>query len=171
MPEPSRGDPPPADPTQPGSVRASGEDSVGALARRGGDRMRLTFSKPPRYPDAMKSTCTGLALLLAAFAAAAQAQVQDRAREQAIQSGQLRAGAAYGDLQQAQREAKRAEQEFINAQEAQRAAQKHAEDTKRQLDAAKKAVDAARQKEAQAGKAYDDALNAVDRARQPPPAK
>ncbi|MEK7681606.1 MAG: hypothetical protein AAB369_02115, partial [Chloroflexota bacterium] len=63
-----------------------------------------------------------MVLLLMAGAAAAQAPVQDRAsREQAIQSGQLRAGAAYGDLQQAQREAKLAEQEFLNAQEGQRA--------------------------------------------------
>lgn len=115
----------------------------------------------------MKSTVIGLMLLLTAGAAAAQAPVQDRAsREQAIQSGQLRAGAAYSNLQQAQREAKLAEQELLNAQEAQRAAQKHAEEMKRQLDGAKKAVEAARQKETQARKAYDDALSAVDRARQ-----
>jgi hypothetical protein len=108
-------------------------------------------------------------LLLVALAAAAQAPVQDRVgREQAIQSGQQRAGVAYSNLQQAQREAKLAEQDFLNAQEAQRAAQKHAEEMKRQLDGAKKAVDAARQKEAQARKAYDEALNAVDQARQPP---
>ena len=119
----------------------------------------------------MRKVCTGL-LLWVTLAAAAQAPAQDRvSREQAIQSGQLRAGAAYTNLQQAQREAKLAEQEFLNAQEAQRAAQKHAEEMKRQLDGAKKAVDAARQKEAQAHRAYDEALSAVDRARQPPPAK
>lgn len=101
------------------------------------------------------------------WALTAAAQTQDRVgREQAIQSGQLRAGAAYSDLQQAQREAKLAEQNFLNAQQAQREAQKHAEEMKRQLDGAKKAVDAARRKEAQAVKAYDDALSAVDRARQ-----
>jgi len=115
--------------------------------------------------------CTGL-LLTVALAAAAQAPVQDRAsREQAIQSGQQRAGAAYSNLQQAQHEAKLAEQDFLNAQEAQRAAQKQAEEMKRQLDGAKKAVDAARQKEAQARKTYDEALDSVDRARQRPPAK
>ena len=115
--------------------------------------------------------CAGL-LLLAAFAAAAQAPVQAPAgREQAIQSGQQRAGVAYSDLQQAQREAKRAEQEFLNAQEAQRAAQKHAEEMKRQLDGAKRAVDAARQKEAQARKRYDAALDAVDKAFQKPSEK
>ena len=118
-----------------------------------------------RYPDAVRTVCTGL-LLVVAFAAAAQAQVPDRAREQSIQSGQLRAGAAYSNLQQARREAKLAGQEFLNAQEAQRAAQKHAEEMKRQLDGAKKALDAARQKEAQARKAYDEALDSVDRARQ-----
>ena len=84
----------------------------------------------------MRIICTGL-LLLVALAAAAQAPVQDRAgREQAIQRGQQRAGAAYRDLQQAQYEAKLAEQEFLNAQEA------------------------------QARKAYDEALDGVDRARQ-----
>jgi chromosome segregation ATPase len=116
----------------------------------------------------MKTAIIRLVLLLSASVAAAQAPVQDRAREQAIQSGQQRAGMAYNNLQQAQREAKLAEQEFLNTQEAQRAAQKHAEEMKRQLDGAKKAVDAARQKEAQARKAYDEALDSVDRARQPP---
>lgn len=118
-----------------------------------------------RYPDAVRKVCASL-LMMWALTAAAQSPVQDRAgREQAIQSGQLRAGAAYNNLQQAQREAKLAEQEFLNAQEAQRAAQKHAEEMKRQLDDAKKAVEAARKKEAQARKAYDEALDSVDRAR------
>jgi hypothetical protein len=120
----------------------------------------------------MKTAVIGLVLLLTAGAAAAQVPVEDRAgREQSIQSGQLRAGAAYSNLQQAQHEAKLAEQDFLSAQEAQRAAQKHAEDTKRQLDGAKKALDAARQKEAQARKAYDEALDDVDRARRRPPVK
>jgi CRISPR/Cas system-associated endonuclease Cas1 len=120
----------------------------------------------------MKTAGIGLVLLLSAGAAAAQSPAQDRAsREHAIQSGQQRAGMAYSNLQQAQYEAKLAEQDFLNAQEAQRAAQKHAEEMKRQLDGAKRAVDAARQKEAQARKAYDEALSAVDRARQPAPAK
>jgi len=115
----------------------------------------------------MKSTCMGLVLLLAAPATAAQAPAQDRAsREQAIQSGQQRAGRAYSNMQQAQYEAKLAEQDFLNAQEAQLAAQKRAEEMKQQLDGAKKAVDAARQKEVQARKAYDEALDSVDRARQ-----
>ncbi|MGH9650924.1 MAG: hypothetical protein ACRD3I_10695, partial [Terriglobales bacterium] len=92
-------------------------------------------------------------------------------REQAIQRGQQRASGAYSNLQQAQYEAKLAEQEFLNAQEAQRSAQKHAEDMKRQLDGAKTALDTARAREVQARKAYDEALDGVDRARRPPPAK
>jgi len=120
----------------------------------------------------MKTAVIGLVLLLSAGAAAAQAPVQDRAsREQAIQSGQLRAGMAYNDMQQAQHEAKLAEQDFLNAQETQRAAQKYAEEMKRQLDGAKNALDAARQKEAQARKRYDAALDAVDKAFQKPSAK
>jgi predicted nucleic acid-binding Zn-ribbon protein len=106
---------------------------------------------------------------VAAGAAAAQTPAPDRVgREQAIHSGQLRAGAAYGNLQQAQREWKRAEQDYLDAQEAQRAAQKHAGEMKQQLDGAKKAVDAARQKEARARKAYDEALDDVERARKLP---
>lgn len=120
----------------------------------------------------MKAAVIGLVLLLLAGAAAAQAPVEDRSgREQAIQSGQQRAGVAYSNLQQAQYEAKLAEQEFLNAQDAQRAEQKRAEEMKQQLDGAKKALDAARQKEAQARKAYDEALTDVERARQRPPAK
>jgi len=120
----------------------------------------------------MKIAIIGLVLLLTAGAAAAQAPVQDRtSREQAIQSGQQRAGRAYSNMQQAQYEAKLAEQDFLNAQEAQLAAQKRAEEMKQQLDGAKKALDSARQKEAQARKAYDDALTEVDQARQRPPGK
>lgn len=104
--------------------------------------------------------------------AGAQAPVADpTGREQAIQRSQLKTGAAYRDLQQAQYESKLAEQDFLNAQDTQRAAQKQADDLKRQLDAAKKALDAAKAKEAQARKRYDEALGTVDRAFQTPPAK
>jgi septal ring factor EnvC (AmiA/AmiB activator) len=107
-----------------------------------------------------------------AGAAHAQAPVEDlTSREQAIQRGQLKTGAAYRDLQQAQYESKLAEQDVLNAQDAQKAAQKQADDLKGQLDAAKKALDAAKAKEAQARKRYDEALGAVDRAFQAPPAK
>jgi len=113
-----------------------------------------------------------LILLLAAPAAMAQAPVEDlTGREQAIQRSQQRTGAAYRELQQARYEAKLAEQDFLNAQEAHSAAQKHAGEMKRQLDAAKQALDAARQKEAQTRKRYEAALSDVDKAFQKPPAK
>jgi|SRR5882672_231635 len=115
---------------------------------------------------------TGFVLLLTATAAWAQAPVQDLSnREQAIQRSQQNSGAAYRDLQQLRYEAKLAEQDFLNAQEAQRAAQQRADEMKRQLDAAKKSLDTARAKEAQANKRYEEALNSVDQAFQKPPAK
>jgi len=124
-----------------------------------------------RYSGEMRATCAGL-LLLAISAAPAQAQVRDAIeREQALSSAQLRAGAAYQDMQRAQQEAKRAEQDFLNAQEAERAAQKHAAETKRQLDSAKQALGAARAREVKARKTYDEALDAVDRAWKAPPAR
>lgn len=120
----------------------------------------------------MRSFFPGAAMLLFAAAVAAQAPVEDLAsREQAIQRSQQRTGAAYRDLQQARYEAKLAEQEVLNAQDAQQAAQQQADERKKQLDAAKKALDAARAKEAQAKKRYDDALGSVDSAFQKPPAK
>ena len=102
----------------------------------------------------------------------AQAPVNDlTSREQAIQRSQQKSGAAYRDLQQAQYEAKLAEQDYLNSQEAHKAAQNHADEMKRQLDAAKKAFDAAKSKEALARKRYDETLGGVDRAFQNPPAK
>ena len=104
--------------------------------------------------------------------ALAQAPVEDlTGRDQAVQRSQLKAGAAYRALQQAQYEAKLAEQDVLNAREAQQAAQKHADEMKRQLDAATKALAAAKEKEARARKAYDEALGGVDKAFQKPPAK
>jgi len=113
-----------------------------------------------------------LAGLALATTAQAQAPVEDlTSREQAIQRSQQKTGAAYRDLQQAQYETKLAEQDFLNARDAQAAAQKQADEMKRQLDAAKKALDAARSKVAQARKRYDEALGGVDNAFQKPPAK
>jgi len=104
--------------------------------------------------------------------AQAQAPVEDlRSREQSIQRSQQKTGAAYRELQQAQYETKLAEQDYLNAQEAQRAAQKHADEMKRQLDAASKALAAAKAREARTRKAYDEALGGVDKAFQKPPAK
>lgn len=120
----------------------------------------------------MRAIYVSLIALLVAAAAPAQVPVEDRtSREQAIQRGQQRTGAAYRELQQARYESKLAEQDFLNAQEASRAAQRHADEMKRQLDAAKKALDAAKLKEAQARKRYDEALKDVDRAFRKPPDK
>jgi len=120
----------------------------------------------------MKATRAGLILMLAATGAAAQAPVRDAIeREQALSSAQQRAGAAYQEMQQTRHNATRAEQDFLNAQEADRVAQKQAADTKQQLDSAKQALDAARARDAKARNAYDDALDAVDRARKAPAAR
>ncbi|MBI2294985.1 MAG: hypothetical protein HYU76_02840 [Betaproteobacteria bacterium] len=120
----------------------------------------------------MRTAYLGLVLLLAAPAAAAQAPVEELSgREAAIQRSQQRAGAAFRELQQVRYQAKLAEQDYLNAEEANRAAQRQAEERKRELEAAKKALDAARAKEAQARKAYDEALTGVDKAWQKPPAK
>lgn len=112
----------------------------------------------------MRTVCV-IPMLVVSALAAAQAPVDDLAgREQAIQRSQQNTGVAYRDLQQARYEAKLAEQDFLNAQESQRAAQQRADEAKRQLDAARKSLDSARQKEAQASKRYDEALKSVDQA-------
>lgn len=132
--------------------------------------MRMTKLKTIRLRWLPLSGC-GLYFCLATLAAA-QAPVEDlTSREQAIQRSQQKTGAAYRDLQQAQYESRLAEQDFLNAQDAQKAAQKRADEMKGQLDAAKKSLDAARSKEAAARKRYDEALGGVDRAFQKPPAK
>jgi predicted nucleic acid-binding Zn-ribbon protein len=120
----------------------------------------------------MRSSLLGAVLLLGVSAAAAQAPAEDaRKREEAIQQRQHQAGAAFRELQQAQYEAKLADQDFLNAQDAHAAAQTQVDGRKRQLDDAKKALDAARAKVAQARKRYDEALSGVDQAFQKPPAK
>ena len=126
----------------------------------------------PVFSNSLGTAVCLVAGILCGGLACAQAPVQDVAsRDQAIQRSQQKAGAAYGALQQAQYDAKLAEQDVMNAREAHLAAQKHAEEIKRQLDAASKALAAAKAKEAQARKAYDAALSDVDRAFQTPPAK
>lgn len=119
----------------------------------------------------MRTSHIGWVLLLSISCAAAQAPVQDLGRDQAIQRGQQRAGAAYSELREARYQAKIAEQEHLNALEAQRIAQRQADETKRRLEAAKKALDEAKAREAKARKAYDEALTAVDEAFKNPPAK
>lgn len=117
-------------------------------------------------------TVLAILMLTVVSVAAAQAPVEDlTGREQAIQRSQQATGAAYRELQQAQHDAKLALQDFLNAQEVQRAARERADEMKRQLDAAKKALDAARAREALARKRYDEALTGVDKAFQKPQAK
>jgi hypothetical protein len=113
-----------------------------------------------------------LLVLLMATPAAAQAPVEDvTGRQHAIQRSQQRAGTAYRGLQQAQYEARLAEQDFLNARDAHAAAQKQADVLGLEAEAARKALDAAKAKEARARKAYDDALTGVDEAWRLPPAK
>jgi predicted nucleic acid-binding Zn-ribbon protein len=111
-------------------------------------------------------------LALAAGWALAQAPVEDLGgRQDAVRRSQIEAGAAYRELRQAQYEAKLAEQDFLNLEEAHRAALRRAEDLGRELEAAKRALEAARAKEVQARRRYDEALGGVDKAFQQPPVK
>lgn len=111
-----------------------------------------------------------LIILFACLLSIAVAQAQKPApvedisgREGAMLQGQQRAGIAYRELQQAQYETKLAEQDYLNAEDANRAAQKRADEFRRQAEMAKKSLDAAKMKEAAARKAYENALNVVDR--------
>lgn len=82
--------------------------------------------------------------------------------EAAMQAAQYRAGAAFRQLQQVQHEAKLAEQDYLNAQDAHRAAL-HDDASKREVESTKRMLDAARAKVAAARKAYDKEVNTVDR--------
>lgn len=94
------------------------------------------------------------------------AAVQDASsrKEEALQSGQYRAGQAYRELQDARYRTKLAEQEVLNAEEAYRQAQQQSAELKRRLDEAKKALAAARAEEARAQRRYERELEAVDKA-------
>ncbi len=116
-----------------------------------------------------------LIILLACMASGALAQAQKPAlvedvsgRDGPMLQGQQRAGIAYRELQQAQYETRLAEQDYLNAEDANRAARKRADEFSRQAEAAKKTLDAAKVKEAAARKAYENALNAVDRLQRKP---
>jgi Skp family chaperone for outer membrane proteins len=117
----------------------------------------------------MTRACLLCALALLASSAAAQVH-EGASREQAIQRGQVAAGAAYRELEQAQYEKKLAEQDVLNSQDAYQAAQRQAASRKQELDAARKALEAARAKEARTRKRYDEALADVDQAFGKPPA-
>ena len=110
---------------------------------------------------------TGFCLVMLLLIPAAAAQAPSRGpepRDAAIQQKQRQAGAAFSNLQKAQYEAKLAEQDFLNAQDAYAATQKQSEDHRRELETARKALDAAQAKVAQARKRYEDAVSEVDQA-------
>lgn len=124
----------------------------------------------------MKKIWVFVVLSIVSAAAAAQGQkpapVEDlSSREGVLLPAQQRAGIAYRDLQQAQHEAKFAEQDYLNLQDAHQAALKRADELRRQTESAKKALDAARQKEAAARQRYENAVKAVSQPTSQPPAK
>jgi len=110
-----------------------------------------------------------LVTIALAAAAAALAQPPQGDRSGAVQQAQMRASAAYRELEQAQYELKLAEQDYVNTQDAYRAARPPAEDIKRELAKMEKARDAARRREARARQAYEAALDAVEKAWGRPP--
>lgn len=117
----------------------------------------------------------GLTILLACAASGGLAQTQKPApvedlsgREGVVLQGQQRAGIAYRKLQQAQYDARLAEQDYLNAEEARRLAQKRADELKREAETAKKAFDAAKAKEAAARAAYENEVNAVNQLQRKP---
>lgn len=117
-------------------------------------------------------------VLLSCVSGAAVAQAQKPApvedlssRESVLLQGQQRTGIAYRELQQAQHDAKFAEQDYLNTQDAYQAAQKQADELRRQAGSAKKTLDAARAKEAAARQRYEKEVNAIGRPPQRPSAK
>jgi hypothetical protein len=105
-----------------------------------------------------------IVLLGGLVAATAGTQPPPEERSAAVQQAQVRASSAYRELTEAQFEAKLAEQDYVNTQDAHRAAMQRAEDIKRELDKTKKALDAARARQARARKDYETALDAVEKA-------
>ena len=92
----------------------------------------------------------------------AQAPVETgRLSGEQLQRDQFKAGSAYSEMQRAEEAAKQAD--AMNKE-----AQKRAAEAQQQAEAAKKKFEAAKAREVQARKAYEDALNAVDRVANPP---
>jgi hypothetical protein len=101
-------------------------------------------------------------LLVPSMAVQAQTPAPVEERGQALQQGQYRAGAAHRELEQARHDAKLAEQDVLNARDANAAAQKEAAFRKNELDKAEKALAAVRARLQSAQRVYDDAVRAVD---------
>lgn len=111
-----------------------------------------------------------IVLLTGLVGATAVAQPPPEERSAAVQQAQIRASSAYRELSEARFQAKLAEQDYVNTQDAYRAAMKTAEDIKRELDKTKNALDAAKAREERARNAYQAALDAVEQAWGRPPA-
>jgi hypothetical protein len=108
----------------------------------------------------------GIALTQVQGSAIAQATQNTEA---ALQAARFRAGEAYRQLQQAQYEAKLAEQDYLNAQEAHRVAQ-NSEASKSAVESTRRALDVEQAKVAAARKAYEKEVNTVDRLHHQPTA-
>lgn len=98
--------------------------------------------------------------LLAGGAVHAQAPVEERGS--ALQQGQYRATVTHRELDQARYDAKLAEQDVLNARDANAVAQKEAAFRKSELDKAEKTLAAARGRLQVAQQRYEEALRAVD---------
>ena len=108
-------------------------------------------------------------VLMMAATCFAQAPVETgRLSGEQLQRDQFKAGTAYSDMQRAEQAARNAEEAARKADAVNKDAQKHAVEAQQQADAAKKNLEAAKLREAQARKAYEDAINAVDRVANPP---
>lgn len=116
----------------------------------------------------MRAQCV-ISVVLCGWMAAAAAQtpakkdagVEDRGAAPAAATSlqqQQRVSAAWRALTQARHDAKLAEQDYVNTQDAYVAAQKRADALKAELDKAGKVREAARAKEAAANKTYEDEL-------------
>jgi hypothetical protein len=107
--------------------------------------------------------CATLVLAFAPAFAAAQTKpvpIEERAvgKPSAALPQQQRTSAAYRAMQQAIYDAKLAEQDYVNTQDAHRAAQQRADALKAELEKATRARDAAKAKEAAARKTYEEEL-------------
>jgi chromosome segregation ATPase len=110
----------------------------------------------------MRSFLSMLIGLVFCHAAQAQAPAED-----ALQSAQRKAGAAFSDLKKTEFETARAEKEFRRVDADHKNAQKRADDMKRKSEAANKDFEAAKAKEAAARKSYDAAVEVVDKIARP----
>lgn len=122
--------------------------------------------RPARW---IPKACALAALLVVPVVHAQQAPASKPVESPATEANQARliqqqrATAAYREMQQAVFEAKLAEQDVMNTQDAYNATQARANLLKGELDKSVQARDAAKAKEAAARKRYDEALDAVPR--------